>query len=86
MKDISYLFVLRALSSDLASDDKCDKINLFICRISEGLIPINVRKNIQDNNIILTYKDTNFILNNSDNADILFKNIYDLYTSIYEQK
>ena len=86
MKDIAYLFVLRALSSDLASDDKCDKVNLFICRLSEGLFPINVRKTIHDNNITVTYKDRTFSLNKSDHVDILFNNINDLYTAIYQQK
>ena len=86
MKDIAYLFVLRALSSDLASDDKCDKINLFICRLSEGLFPINVRKTIEENNITVTYKDKIFSLNKSDHADILFNNINELYKSIYHQK
>jgi len=79
MKDIVCLFLLKALASKNSSSDPLDNINLFICKLSEGLIPSNSKKIIYNDNISIIINNISIILNKSDNSDELYRKINELY-------
>jgi hypothetical protein len=84
MKDIYYLFFLNALGSEKASQDPMDNINLFICRLSEGLFPLNIKKYISECEIKIKINTNEITFKKQDNSETLYKNVVILYNLVYK--